>query len=152
MNFTPLSDQEYAEAKGLWKAGWYAATILDTEDGFVPFTSQKGTQGFKAKIQVFSGESHKIITAYIMAEGAAAFQLRSAAEAFGALDKYKSGMVLPEDFKGKSAFVRLAVEEDKNGQHEPRNAVKDYKATLPKSASSQSVQAPDKDLDDNIPF
>lgn len=169
--FTPMDDTAYNDHKReqamrfVWPAGWYEATVSDAEDGCTERVSNAGNLMFETKFQVFNSEGKmKKITAYVMADGKTAFQLRACAEAFGVLDEYKAGTLSEDDLKGKSGFVKLSVETDPTGTYEPKNVIKDYKNALPGTVArpvtekrkyeiktSKADVKPD-DLDDSIPF
>ena len=161
--FTPIDEAEY-RARNVWPAGWYSATISDAPDGCIERLSSNGNMMFETNFIVYNDEGkHRTVKAYILAEGKAAFQLRSAAEAFGVLDEYRAGSLGEDDLKGKSAFVKLGTQSDPNGTYPDKNVILDYKMTLPGKVSASDVKAsmpkekPSKEkteqvIDDSVPF
>lgn len=153
MQFTPIDEKEYA-MRDVWPSGWYAATIGDAPTSVIEKISKSGNNMFQVNLIVY-GENggFKLLTAYIMADGKAAFQLREAAEAFGVLEQYREGKLTAEDLKGKSGYVKLGIEEDLTGQYKPKNKIVSYRAELPKNAVTPKVDANAPLLgDDEIPF
>lgn len=158
--FEPIDEKEY-KARNTWPAGWYSATISDAPDGCTERMSNSGNMMFETKIQVFNEDGKmRLITAYILAEGKAAFQLRSAAEAFGVLDEYRAGTLTEDDLKGKSGYVKLGIQIDKDGVYPDKNVIADYKKTMPGTVKAEDIKKPkpqtkkqtEDDLSDNIPF
>lgn len=153
MNFTPINEEEYV-MRNVWPKGWYPCTVQTCEEG----TSQKGNSFLKCEIDVYSATgAFKRITNYIMVDGKAAWQLRAAAEAFGLLEQYRAGALQSHEMVGKSAFVKVGIDEDKTGQYPPKNVISDYRDKLPKKAEQANVTAnvndqPSTDIDDNLPF
>ncbi|MBZ5673690.1 MAG: hypothetical protein LAP61_05530 [Acidobacteriia bacterium] len=153
MSYQPIDEKEYA-MRNVWPKGWYGATVVTAADSVVEQTSAKGNVMFKTQIDVYNQSgAFKRITCYIIASGQAAWQLRSAAEAFGVLDQYRAGTLRPDDLKGRSGFVKLGIDEDETGQYEPKNVIADYRKELPKKVAQTMQQPHSADLtDDSIPF
>lgn len=155
--FTPIDESEY-KARNVLSAGWYPATITECMERL----SNNGNLMFESKIQVFKDDgSFRVITAHIMADGKAAFQLRSAAEAFGVLDEYKAGSLGEDDLKGKSGFVKVAVDVDASGVYPDKNKITDFRkslpgtvkaADLPKAQPAKSKKQAEEDFGDSVPF
>lgn len=149
MPYTTVNEDEYA-MRNCWPKGWYPCKIVKCEEG----RSQKGNSYFKCENIVYNASGHqKYVTSYLNGEGAAAWQLRSAAEAFGLLEQYRAGTLTPHDLIEKTAYCKVAIEEDETGQYEPKNKIADYRDKMPKKAGEQAVPATGKpDVDDEIPF
>jgi hypothetical protein len=154
MLIQPVDETEYV-MRNVWPKGTYPCTIVKAEEG----NSQKtGDPFFKCEVQVFhSNGGFKTITTYVMAAGKAAWQLRSAAEAFGVLEKYRAGGVDAIDFEGKNAFAKLGIEEDETGQYPPKNTIREFTSKPPKSKATNNDGPPPghpaaADMDDTIPF
>ena len=153
--FTPVSEEEYKQ-KNCWKPGWYPAEIIDCVE---KQSQASGSLMFETKFQIFNddGKSH-FVTSYVMAEGKAAFQLRACAEAFGVLDQYHAGELTEDDLKGKTGYVKLAIQSDPNGVYDDKNVIRDFKKTVPGKITVADIQKPtttetaSKSLDDDIPF
>lgn len=154
--YTPVDETEYKE-RNLWPAGWYAATVIDS----IERLSSNNNLMFETKFEVYNeAGSKRFITSYILAEGKAAFQLRTAAEALDVLDKYKDATLNEEDLKGRNCFVKLSVQEDKTGTYPPKNAIVDYKKSMPGTVKASDLpkvkpktkKETEEDLGDNIPF
>ncbi|CAK9249805.1 unnamed protein product [Sphagnum jensenii] len=95
-----------------------------------------------------------------MAEGKAAFQLRSCAEAFGVLEQYKSGTLSEDDLKGRTGFVKLGVQVDKEGVYPDKNVIADFRKSMPGKVKAKDIVVKkvntkaetEQDLSDSIPF
>jgi hypothetical protein len=88
-------------------------------------------------------------------------KLWSVCEHLGILDKYKSGKLTPDDFKGRSGKAKIIVRTDKTGKYPPSNWVESYVArsrTISPPPTPDMVQAEGfssnkpSNLDDEIPF
>ena len=155
----PIDETEY-KLRGLWPAGWYAAQIGDAADSCVEKLSKSDNVMFETDILVFdeTGKMKKVKT-YIMASGKAAWQMRSAAEAFGVLEQYKAGTLTENDFKGRTGFVKLAIQEE-NGNFPAKNVIGEFKSQVPGKVTAadlpkiepQTGAETAADLDDSIPF
>jgi hypothetical protein len=153
MQFTPMNEDQYA-MRNVWPKGWYACEVAKCEEG----KSKKGNSYFKCDTIIFNEKGQqKYVTTYLIAEGEAAWQLRSAAEAFGLLEQYRAGVLAPHDLIGRKAFAKVGIEHDDTGQYDPKNKISDYRDQLPKKlaekdnhTSSGSGSAPE--LNDDIPF
>lgn len=153
---TPISETEY-KARNAWPIGWYAATVVDAPDSCIEKLSNAGNLMFVTKFQVYNDDGKmKFVTAYIMADGAAAWQLRSASEALGVLDQYRAGEIKENDLKGKSCFVKLGIEIDKDGVYEDKNVIKEFKKKMPGKITAADIPKPTEAkasyIDDSIPF
>lgn len=160
MNYEVVTDEAY-KMRGVWPKGWYAANVKypGSEPTVTVRKSKSELNMFVVDFEVFNTEGAlKNIRSYVMAEGKAAWQLRSAAEALGLLEAYRAGTLAADDLVGKSCWVKLDIEEDPTGQYEPKNVIRDYSDKPKGSATaspSQSVTASASaraDLDDDIPF
>lgn len=159
MNFTPMDEKAY-EMRNVWPKGWYNAYVSDHDEAVIEGASKNtGDKYFKTNFQVYNADGgFKLITTYIMVEGKAEWQMRSAAEALGLLDSYKAGTLQPDDLKGKSCWVRLAEEIDKTGTYAPKNKIADFSATPPKGVTNTAAPAPVSEVkapaeyDDDMPF
>ena len=163
--FTPVSENDYAEhqkeqkLRFVWPIGWYSAMISDAPDGCTEGLGSSGNMYFKTIFIVYNDEGkEKKVFNYVMAEGKAAFQLRSLAEAVGALDEYKAGILDEDTLKGKTCFVKLGLEKDENGKYDPKNIITQFATTLPGKEKSlapgkkMTKKENEADLGDSIPF
>lgn len=155
MKVSPVDEKEYA-MRNVWPKGVYPCHIAKAEEG----NSQKsGDPFFKCEVQIFHDNGgYRTVTAYIMAAGKAAWQLRSAAEAFGVLDKYRAGGIDAHDLEGKSAFAKVGIEEDEKGQYPPKNIIREFTNKPPKSKTVAANHEPPPGhpaaemVSDDIPF
>lgn len=154
--FTPVNEKEYKE-RNIWPNGWYAATAVDSTERL----SSNNNLMFETKWEVYHDDGRKrIITSYILAEGKAAFQLRAAAEALGCLEEYRNAKLNENDLKGKSCFVKLITDQDKEEKFPAKNVISDYRKTMPGTVKAADIQKPkpqtkkqtEEDLSDGIPF
>jgi hypothetical protein len=135
--FVPMNETDY-HARNTWPTGWYPATIIDCLERL----SKNDNLMFETNFEIYNDDNKKIfVRAFIMADGKAAFQLRTAAEAFGVLDKYKDATLTEDDFKGRSGYVKLGVQVDKDGNYPDKNVITDYRKTIPGKVTAESVAA-----------
>ena len=147
MNFTPRSAKEIAEA-GLLPKGEYDFEVIRSENK----VSKKGNDMIQVKLKVFHGASTPFIDDYLLASMEA--KLRHFCEATGLLEKYESGALTAEDCLGRVGKVKIIVHEDKTGEYDPKNSVKDYVVKKAKKDFDES-EIPNKTQDENgddIPF
>lgn len=156
MKIVPMNETEYS-MRNVWPKGTYPCHINKAEEG----NSQKsGDPFFKFEVQIFNeSDNYRTIKAFVMAAGKAQWQLRSAVEAFGLLDKYHNGSVEAFDFEGKDAFAKVGVEEDKSGVFDPKNVIREFTNKAPKAKEvTASTDGPPPGhpaaapIDDSIPF
>lgn len=169
MQFVPKSEKEIAES-GMWEPGVYGFEVID-EVTFGTKTivtsdsqSEKGNDMIVLVLKVYNDEGQfKIIVDYLLES--IAYKLRHAADACGILDKYESGSLCADDFKGKSGNLKLRVgkpttKKDEDGkvikEYAAKNEVGDYvtekngeKTELPNKAATKKGDDP---LADYIPF
>jgi hypothetical protein len=139
MKFDPVSDEEY-KGRGQWAEDWYSAMICTHADAVTEGTSKGGNRFFKVQIDVFNGSgATKRITAVIMVDGHYGWQFRSAAEAFGVLDKYHAGELGAEDLKGREGWVQLGIEKDPEGKWPDKNRIVDYRPSLSESSGEKEL-------------
>lgn len=121
MNFQPKTEQEIAESK-LLPRGEYDFEIVDA------FEKQSKTSGkpmLELKLKLSNGKgAGRTITDYLLAE--APEKLRHAADACGLLDKYKTGSLSNNDFRGKRGKLKLGIEKDRKHTYPDKNVVLDY--------------------------
>lgn len=155
MKVAPIDEKEYS-MRNTWQKGVYPCTIVKCEEGN---SKKSGDPFFKCEVHIFNENGNfRTITTYVMAAGKAAWQLRSAVEAFGVLEKYKAGGVESYDFEGRSAFAKVGIEEDESGQYEPKNIIREFTNKAPKAkevsqtppANHPVIETPM--LNDDIPF
>ena len=124
MNFKPRTEQEIADTR-LMKRGVYDFEVLEACEK----VSRAGHPMIELKIRVSDGSGGgRVLTDYLLEQTPE--KLRHAAACCGLLEKYDSGAVAADDFRGKRGKLRLAVERAKNG-YPARNAVADYLAENP---------------------
>lgn len=121
MNFKPQTEQEIIESK-LWPKADYDFEIVDAFDKNSK-TSGKPMIELKLKLSR-AGGSTRIISDYLLVETPE--KLLHAATAVGLLDKYKTGSLSGEDFRGKRGKLKLAIEKDKKHVYPDKNTVLDY--------------------------
>lgn len=142
MKVTPKTDKQISEAN-LMPGGIYDFEIGTATDE----VSKSGNEMIKVDLTVFDAQGNKrFIFDYLL--DAVAFKIKHAAEACGLLDKYEAGLIVAEDFIGKSGKVKIKIQKDKTGQYADKNVVADYVVDKdPKETKSVT-----KELDDSIPF
>lgn len=120
MKFNPMSAEEIATA-GLLTPGIYPFEFMDAMDTF----STAGNEMIKVKLRVFGpgGEAH--VYDYLMGEGKSAYKLRHCCEVVGLLSDYEKGNLVAQQLLDRTGYVKLGVEDGKNG-YLPQNKVKDY--------------------------
>lgn len=156
MKVAPVDEKEYS-MRNVWPKGVYPCTVAKCEEGA---SKKSGDPFFKCEVQIFNDAgNYRTVTSYIMGAGKAAWQLRSAAEAFNVLEKYRAGELTTHDIEGKNAYAKVGVEEDESGQYGPKNIIREFTAKPPKSKATDGASAPsghpvndEPPLDDSIPF
>lgn len=149
MKFTPKSENEIA-SENLIQPGTYDFEIVDAENAL----SKNNNEMVKLKLHVFDDNGNaRIVFDYLLES--MAYKLRHAADACRLLDKYETGHLIAEDFKGKTGKLKLAIQKSKDPLYADKNVVADY--VKRESAADSAPQAkPEKqvaaDLDDEIPF
>lgn len=144
MKFAPKSEKEIAE-ENLIKPGFYDFEVVDATEK----TSKSGNEMIELKLNVFDGDSPRIVIDYLLES--MAFKLRHAADACGLLPNYEAGSLLADDFKGKSGKLKIKIDKDKSGQYADKNGVGDYVKREATAIPDGRPVAP-ADLDDSIPF
>jgi hypothetical protein len=151
MKFVPKTEKEIAE-ENLWPAGEYSFEIIEAEDK----VSKSGNEMIELTLRVFNSEGgFKIVNDYLLE--AISYKLRHAAEVCGLLDNYNRGHLLANDFFGKTGFVKLKIDKDKEGKYPDKNGIADYITERSKSnghAAPVKAAAKSQDTfqDDTIPF
>jgi hypothetical protein len=164
MQFQPKSDKEIEEMN-LWPVGEYGFEILDEVTIGSKFYETKDTRSKKEKemiqlvVKVYNAEGgFKILMDYLLEDMPA--KLRHAAAACGLLDKYETGTLLANDFRGKSGNLKLVIQKGKEKEDSPgdfypdRNAIKDYVTSgdVNTFAPPPGHPAAGGFIDDTIPF
>lgn len=134
--FTPKTEQEIQE-EGLLPAGIYPFEVIKAENQM----SKKGAPMVKLTLNVYNGESEKIVFDYLLE--AMAYKLHAFCKHTGLQDQYDSGALNVDDMVGKSGFVKLKVQ--KSDEYGSQNSISNY------------VERPPQNLDealggDDIPF
>lgn len=120
MEFKPRTEQEIVDSK-LLKKGEYDFEVLDADEK----TSKAGHPMIELKLRVWNINGGRVLTDYLLAETPA--KLRGAAAACGLLDRYETGSLSENDFRGKRGRLKLGIEKAKNG-YPAKNTVADYVA------------------------
>ncbi len=150
MKFTPKSDKELAEEKLLLPEGQYPFEISQGENK----VSKAGNDMIELLVRVFKEDgTFLLISDYLME--AVLYKVSHACKACGLEDAYNKGELHGKDFVGKTGYLKLGIQKDKNGVYPDKNVIKDYivsedgeKAPKPKG----SVAASNDIKDDSIPF
>ena len=121
MNFKPQTEQEIIESK-LWPKAEYDFEIVDAFDKNSK-TSGKPMIELKLKLSRASG-STRIISDYLLSETPE--KLLHVATALGLLDRYKTGSLSGDDFRGKRGKLKLGIDKDKKHIYPDKNVVTDY--------------------------
>ena len=121
MNFKPQTEQEIIESK-LWPKADYDFEIVDAFDKNSK-TSGKPMIELKLKLSR-AGGSTRIISDYLLSETPE--KLLHVATALGLLDRYKTGSLSGDDFRGKRGKLKLGIEKDKKHVYPDKNVVLDY--------------------------
>jgi hypothetical protein len=121
MTFEPKTEQEIAESK-LWPKGEYAFEIVDGVD---KNSKSSGKPMIELKIKLSDGKgTGRTITDYLLAETPE--KLRHCADACGLLDRYETGSLSANEFRGKRGKLKLGIEKDKKKVYPDKNVVLDY--------------------------
>lgn len=121
MNFEPKDEKQLAESRPL-RAGVYPFEILEAWEK----TSNAGNPMIELKVQIEANGASRTLPDYLLAKGIRAEKLLHCCIACGLRDKYDSGSVADEDFRGKRGRLRLGLEKKKG--FPDRNVIEDYLA------------------------
>lgn len=120
MKFQPKSAKEIAES-GLLPEGEYPFEISGGTDK----VSKTGNEMIELVVRIYKPDgSFSIVYDYLLES--MAYKLRHAAEACGLLHEYESGILLGENFIGKTGTLKLKIQKDKNGVYADKNTISDY--------------------------
>lgn len=121
MNFEPKTEQQIIESK-LWPKADYDFEIVDAFD---KTSKTSGKPMIELKLRLSRTGSTRIISDYLLVETPE--KLLHAATALGLLDKYQTGSLSGDDFRGgKRGKLKLAIEKDKKHVYPDKNVVSDY--------------------------
>lgn len=155
MKINPISDKEYQESRSfsVWPVGDYPCEIIKCTEK----QSKSGNNMFECLVKVFNDKGHSTnIFSYLIADGKAAWTLRSAAEAFGMLEQYKSGEISDVELLGATAYAHVVIKKA-DGQYPEKNIIQYFKAgdselkQAKQNVSGKKLSSFD-DLDDDIPL
>ncbi len=122
MNFTPKNEQEIREEKesNLLPIGLYDYEVTDAWDQ----TSAAGNEMIKLQIAVFSGESERKVTDYLMEKMIE--KLYHFCSTNGLEKQFDAGKVEAAHCIGLSGRAKVGIEKDKKGKYAPKNSIVDY--------------------------
>ena len=121
MTFEPKTEQEIAESK-LWSKGEYGFEIVDASE---KNSKRSGKPMIELKVKLYDGKgAGRTITDYLLAETPE--KLRHCADACGLLDRYNTGNLSGNEFRGKRGKLKLGIEKDKKKTYPDKNVVLDY--------------------------
>lgn len=145
MEFEPKTEEQIIEDM-LWPEGDYAFEILSGVDKI----SKKGNEMIELNLQVFNSEGNFIFVYDYLLESMK-FKLLHISQACGLYEKYMTGRLIGDDFKGKAGMLKLGRQDAQNG-YPAKNVVDDYivpdKETKPTKKQSGAASK----FDDDIPF
>lgn len=145
MRFKPKTEKEIAEEK-IIPEGVYGFQISNGEDK----TSKAGNEMIELIVRVYKPDGNFIlITDYLMEK--ISYKLRHAAEACGLLHEYESGVLVGDNFVGKTGELKLGIKEA-SGDWPAKNVIKDY--IVPKDGEKPKALPAKSDdgFGDEIPF
>jgi hypothetical protein len=145
LSFKPKGEEELKQFD-LLPAGEYDFEVLAAEHQ----TSRKtGAAMIKLKLGVYRPNgSQQFVWDYLVAAMEA--KLRHFCDSTGLLPKYQAGTLAPEDCTGRSGKCKLIIREDKTGQYQPKNEVKDYVCRPAKQIAKPADTAAGES--DDVPF
>ena len=120
MNFQPKTEQEIQDAK-LWKKGEYDFEVVEAEE---KTSKASGKPMIELRLRLTDGKVARTISDYLLAEMPE--KLRHASEACGLLDRYDTGNLSGNEFKGRRGKLKLGIEKDKKKVYPDKNVVLDY--------------------------
>lgn len=122
MIFEPKTEKQLAESRVL-HAGVYQFEILEAWEK----TSAAGNPMIELKVQVTNGNGiSRTLADYLLAKGIRAEKLLHCCVACGLRERYDSGSLSDEDFRGKRGRLRVGIEKKKG--YPERNVIEDYLA------------------------
>lgn len=147
MKFQPKTERELVE-ENLLPKGVYDCEIARALDK----VSKNSNEMIELSLQIFTDEGRTFfVTDYLLES--MGLKLYRAAEAFGLLDKYDAGMLIADDFIGRTGKCKVGIQSDKSGRYPDKNVIIDY--LKPQAAGVGTLGAPapaPAKLDDEIPF
>ncbi len=165
MKFVPKTEEAIVQEEKerlsalLLADGDYDFEIGAGAEDAVDEVSKSNNDMIHVKLRVYTGqgEGWKFVDDYLLE--AMPGKLRHACEATGLLEKYESGNLSADDFKGKCGKVKLTKQKGKakgDGTldfYPDKNTVKDYVVSAtPATSAFIASQRKREDLDDEIPF
>jgi hypothetical protein len=149
MQFKPKTEKEIAE-ENLWPLDFYQVEVVGAEDS-VSRASNNEMIALELKAYNDSGQ-FIFVKDYLLEK--LAFKLRHAAEAFGLLTEYGSGVLQASDFYDetkpvKRATAKIGIQKDKAGKYPDKNVIMDYVVEDPTKSEKKTSEPL---VDDEIPF
>lgn len=149
MKFQPKTDKEIAE-EGLKPEGVYPFEISGAEH-HVSKTS--GNESIRLTVRVFYDDDKiHLVDDYLTPKFS--YKFKNVFKALGLMDYYEKGDVSdPEIFVGKTGYLDLTIQKDKNGVYPDRNAIKKYHEPEEETVETKPASTETKDdFADDIPF
>lgn len=121
MIFEPKTEQEIIEGK-LWPKGEYGFEVVEASE---KNSKASGKPMIELKLKLSDGKGHgRTISDYLLAETPE--KLRHAADACGLIDRYNTGNLAGNEFRGKRGKLKLGIEKDRKKVYPDKNVVLDY--------------------------
>jgi len=144
LSFQPKGEDEIKKFD-LLPPGDYDFEVLDAEHAV---SKKTGAPMIKLKLGVYRPNgSQQFVWDYLVAAMEA--KLRHFCDTTGLLPKYQAGTLAPHDCTGRSGKCKLVIREDKTGQYDPKNEVRDY---ICRPAKPITPSTPTDASEDDVPF
>lgn len=129
MNFAAKTEKQLSE-EGLMPEGIYPFDVMSAEAK----KSKKGNDMIEMELRVYAddGREHKLLDWLMPVMG---FKLFHFCAYTGLSRQYENGTLNAEDCIGKSGYVKIVIQPDKEKKFPDRNSVKDYVRPEPKLGS-----------------
>jgi len=120
MKFSPKSEKEIAEAN-LIPVGTYPFEVMEADSKL----SKAGNEMIELQLRIFMPDGReRSVMDWLMEK--VAYKLFHFCTYSGLAVEYGNGTLKSTDCVGKTGYCTIAIQEDKTGQYQPRNSVKDY--------------------------
>lgn len=146
MRFAPKTDSELA-AMDLIQPGQYHFEVIEAKDR----QSKAGNDMVELKLKVWDQDGRERVMFDYLLE-AMPKKLKHFCDVANLEHEYKSGFFSADHCFNKSGVIDVIIQEDKTGQYQPKNSVRDY---IKKENMQPKASAPKQEeelFNDDIPF
>jgi hypothetical protein len=136
MQFQAKTEKQINE-ENLIPEGVYPFDVMNADNK----TSKAGNEMIELELRIYCADGReRSLNDWLMPK--MAFKLFHFCAYCGLSQQYDAGTLTAADCVGKSGFVKIGIQADKQGQYPDRNSVKDYVRPEPKLGSAKIAPAP----------